>query len=196
MKFGFFLAATLAILAQAHDHDGLESSVLTYLTFVSQKVETATTTLSGMRKTHAHHHHSAPTSYSFNFADNAYPTFSNVVGPLATDAPAPGLPNTTTLALEGGALIEKFKVSSPANCQLCQNIMAGVAARMKVQQETLSDIALPFCTVLEAALPLPICIGLLKVYSFLSSFPLSERLTSCGKLNFSHRVILTPGSSR
>lgn len=196
MKAGLFLATTLAILAQAHDHDGFEPSILTYQTFVNQKVETATTTVSGMRKPHAHHHHSVPTSYSFNFADNAYPTFSNVVGPLATDAPAPGLPNATTLALEGAAIIEKFKVSSPANCQLCQNIMAGVAARMKVQQETLSDIALPFCTVLQVVIPLPICIGLLKVCLFLNYFPLSECLTCCGALKLHNRPILTPRSSR
>jgi hypothetical protein len=196
MKAGLFLATTLAIQAQARDHVSFELSVLTYQTFFNQKVETATTTLSGMRTPHVHHHHSAQTSYSFNFADNEYPTFSTVVGPLATDAPAPGLPNATVLALEGAALIEKFKVSSLANCQLCQNIMAGVAARMKVQQETLSDIALPFCTVLQVAITLPVCIGLLKVCLFLNYFPLSECLTCCGALKLPNRSILTPRSSR
>jgi hypothetical protein len=43
--------------------------------------------------------------------------------------------------------------------------MAGLAARMKVQQETLSDITAPFCTALQAALPSPICTGLLKIAS-------------------------------
>jgi hypothetical protein len=166
MKVSLLSTITWAILAHGHDHDhGSKPSTLTYQTFISQKVETATTTFSGMRKPHAHHHHSAATSYSFNSADNAYPTFSSIIGPLATDSPAPGLPNATALALEAAALIEKFKVSSPANCQLCQNTMAGVAARMKVQQETLSDIAIPFCTILQVVIPLPICIGLLKVAS-------------------------------
>jgi hypothetical protein len=165
MKITWLLGITWAVLARGHDHSHVvEPFTLTYQTFISEKVETATTTLVGMRP-HAHHHHSAPTSYSFNSADNAYPTFSSIVGPLATDAPAPGLPNATTLGLEAGALIEKFKASNPANCQLCQNIMAGVAARMKVQQETLNDIAIPFCTILEVAIPLPICVGLLKTAS-------------------------------
>jgi hypothetical protein len=164
MKTTLLLAFTWAILARGHgDHDATPYT-LTYQTLVSQKVETATTTLSGMRP-HGHHHHFVPTSYSFNSAVNAYPTFSSITGPLASDAPAAGLPNATTLTGEAITLISKFKSSSPANCQLCQNIMAGVAARMKVQQETLSDIANTFCSTLQALIPLPICIGLLNIAS-------------------------------
>jgi hypothetical protein len=164
MKTTLLLAFTWAILARGHsDHD--EPFTLTYQTLVSQKVETATTTLSGMRPHGHHHHHSVPTSYSFNSAVNAYPTFSSITGPIASDAPAAGLPNATTLTGEAITLISKFKKSSPANCQLCQSIMAGVAARMKVQQETLSDIAITFCSTLQAILPMPICIGLLKTAS-------------------------------
>jgi hypothetical protein len=165
MKAPLLLAITWALLAQGHDHhDDFKASTLTYQTLISKKVETATTTLKGMRP-HAHHHHSAPTSYTFNSAANAYPTFPSIIGPLATDSPAPGLPNATTLLGAAFALIGKFKTSNPANCQLCQTLMASVAARMKVQQETLSNIAIQFCTPLQVALPLPICIGLLKTAS-------------------------------
>jgi hypothetical protein len=164
MRVTLFLALLWAVGAQAHDHDGNTSSTLTYQTLISQKVETATTVLKPMRP-HAHHHHSAHTTYTFNSADNAYPTYPSIVGPLATDSPAPGLPNATTLVGEAVTLIEKFKTSSSANCQLCKTILAGVAARMKVQQETLSDIAISFCTPLSIVIPLPICIGLLNTAS-------------------------------
>ena len=139
-----------------------------YQTFTQNTVETATTVYPLAGKAHHHHHHSrpaAPTSYTPNPADIAYPSFPSVNGTLANNAPGPGLPNATVLAGEAGLLIEQFKVPSAANCLTCQKALAGVAARMKVQQETLSDIATPFCQYLTAALPLPICLGLLKIAS-------------------------------
>jgi len=42
--------------------------------------------------------------------------------------------------------------------------MSGVAASMRVQQETLGNIAEPFCRGLPV-IPYPICIGLLKIAS-------------------------------
>lgn len=107
----------------------------------------------------------APTSYVVNPADNAYPDFSNITGALANSAPAPGLANSTVLVEEALLLISQLKVANSSNCQTCKNVMTTVADRMKVQQETLSDIAIPFCTPLNAFLPFPICVGLLKVAS-------------------------------
>lgn len=106
-----------------------------------------------------------PTSYSVNPADLAYPDWSNITGSLATSAPAAGLANATVLVEEALVLIEQLKLANSSNCQTCKNVMSSIAARMKVQQETLSDIAIPFCAPLNAILPMPICIGLLKVAS-------------------------------
>jgi hypothetical protein len=106
-----------------------------------------------------------PTSYSANPSDLAYPTFSSISGPLASAAPAPGLPNATALAEEALALVFDLKESSPKNCQTCKDALTGVAARMKVQQETLSDIADAFCAGLSSVVPVPVCVGLLKVGS-------------------------------
>jgi hypothetical protein len=169
MKIHFLLAATMAVLAQAHSvpeghyRNRQHSHTYTYSTFVNQTVATATTVLplpSGLPKLHKH-----AQSYSLNPSVLAYPTFSSVVGPLASDAPGPGLPNTTTLILEGFALIEEFKKASAANCLTCQKTLAGLAARMKVQQETLADIATPFCAIAKALIPLPICLGLFNIAS-------------------------------
>ena len=169
-----FAAAAWALLA--HAEDTTSPLTFTYQTFTHMTVETATTTYkvkpsvapgssSDTSKKASSKAHSAPTSYTVNPTDNAYPTFSNVVGPLASDSPGPGLPNATTLAYEALALIAELKNPNSTNCALCKNIMSGVAARMKVQQETLSDIATPFCEPLAAFLPMPICIGLLKIGS-------------------------------
>ena len=152
------LSAALAMLGQG------AALSFNYSTFTDKTVSTTSTNypqISAHRPPHAH----APTSYVYNSADNAYPTFASIVGPLASDAPAPGLPNATTLANEAIALILQLKAASPPNCQQCQNVMASVAARMKVQQETLSIISIPFCTALQAVIPMPICVGLLKVGS-------------------------------
>ena len=158
MKATLFLAAA-AFLSYVQDTTAL---TFTYSTFADGTVKTTSTSYPQIPTPRPPH---APTSYVFNPADNAYPTFSAIVGPLASNAPAAGLPNATVLADEAVALILQIKAASPTNCLACQMVMAGVAARMKVQQETLSDIAIPFCTVLQTVLPMPICIGLLKVGS-------------------------------
>jgi hypothetical protein len=163
MKVSIFIAATCLALAYAHAHHSA-SSTFTYLTFADLTVKTASTAIP-LTKAHGHPLPPARSSYSLNLADIAYPTFSSVTGPLATNAPAPGLPDAITLIGEAAVLIEQFKHANSTNCLTCQKVMAGLAARMKVQQETLSDIATPFCSALQAALPLPICIGLLKVAS-------------------------------
>lgn len=150
------LIAALAVMCK------VAALSFTYSTFTDETVRTTSTNYPHISTVNPPH---APSSYVYNPADNAYPTFSSIVGPLASDAPAPGLPNATTLADEAIALILQLKAASPPNCLTCQKVMAGVAARMKVQQETLSDIAIPFCTVLQSVLPIPICIGLLKIGS-------------------------------
>lgn len=162
MKASLFLVVVGAVCTIANNLNA-GSVTYTYQTFTNHKVQTATTSFPLLSSTPGPGH--AKSSYVFNSKDNAYPTFSNVVGPLATDAPLPGLPNATTLIQEAGFLILKGKVASPANCIACQQIMASLAARMKVQQETLSNIAIPFCTALQSAIPMPICIGLLKIGS-------------------------------
>jgi hypothetical protein len=161
MKVSVFLAVAGGLLINANHAPG--SVTYTYQTFVDEKVETATTSFPLLENTPSPGH--AASSYVVNPQDNAYPTFSSVIGPLATDSPGPGLPNATTLIQDAGFLILKGKVASPANCLACQEIMTSLAARMKVQQETLSNIAIPFCTALSAVIPMPICIGLLKIGS-------------------------------
>ncbi|MCJ1431084.1 hypothetical protein MMC27_000434 [Xylographa pallens] len=175
MKFSLLVATAWALLAQAEDTTS--PLTFTYSTFTNHTVAPATTTyslnpshtssvvISGTGKKSSSSTHSAPTSYIVNPADLAYPSFSNVVGPLASSAPAPGLLNATQLADEALALILQLKVANSTNCQTCKNVMSTVAARMKVQQETLSDIAVPFCLPLQSFLPMPICIGLLKIGS-------------------------------
>lgn len=173
MKSSVLVAVLWAFCAGAEDTTS--PLTFTYQTFTDHTVATATTTftlnssiastVTGTPKPSSSGAHSAPTSYTVNPVDNAYPSFSNVVGPLASDSPAPGLPNATTLAFEALALILEMKKANSTNCQTCKNIMSGVAARMKVQQETLSDIATPFCAPLASFLPMPICIGLLKIGS-------------------------------
>ncbi|MCJ1385504.1 hypothetical protein MMC17_008627 [Xylographa soralifera] len=175
MKIPLLVAAVWAFLVQAEDTTS--PLTFTYSTLTNHTVAPATTTYSlnssiassittsGIGKKSSSYAHSAPTSYTVNPADLAYPSFSNVVGPLASSAPAPGLLNATQLAYEALALILQLKVANSTNCQTCKNVMSTVAARMKVQQETLSDIATPFCLPLQSFLPMPICIGLLKVGS-------------------------------
>jgi hypothetical protein len=149
----------------------------TFQTFTDHAVATATTTYAfekvvstcpceceGTACT-AESTHTKPTSYSANPSDLAYPSFSSVSGPLASNAPALELPNATALAAEALALVFDLKASSTKNCQTCKDALTAVAARMKVQQETLSDIANPFCSLLSSIIPMPVCIGLLKVGS-------------------------------
>jgi len=161
MKTSFLITVACALLVNANDHPG--SVTYTYQTLVSQKVQTATTSFPLLQSTPSPGH--AKSSYIINPQDLAYPTFPNVVGPLATGAPGPGLLDAITIIQEAGLLIQQGKVASPANCIACQQIMAQVAARMKAQQETLSNIAIPFCTALSSALPMPICMGMLKIGS-------------------------------
>ena len=175
MKVSLLVAAAWALLAYAEDTSS--PLTFTYSTFTNYTVGIATTTYSqkasiassaattSTAKKSSSSAYSAPTSYTVNPADNAYPSFSNVVGPLASSAPAPGLLNATQLAYEALALILQLKAANSTNCQTCKNAFSTVAARMKVQQETLSDIATPFCLPLQSFLPMPICIGLLKVAS-------------------------------
>jgi hypothetical protein len=161
MKASLFLAIVSSLFVSAKNAPG--SVTYTYQTFVSETVETVTTSFPLLSTTPNPGY--AASSYVVNPKDNAYPTFASIVGPLATDAPSPGLPNATTLIEEAGFLILKGKVATPANCAACQESLAGLAARMKVQQETLSNIAIPFCTALQTVLPIPICVGLLKIGS-------------------------------
>ena len=179
----FFIAAWVLVTNAKHTTTPTDPLTFTYQTFVNHTVKTATTSYplnssvthshygterkspSGVHSTAHSTAQSTPTSYSVNSADNAYPSFSNITGPLASSAPAPGAPNGTLLALEALALISQLKVANSTNCQTCKNVMSSVALRMKVQQETLSDIANVFCAPLRSFLPTPICIGLLKIAS-------------------------------
>ncbi|KAL5346767.1 hypothetical protein ACLOAV_007908 [Pseudogymnoascus australis] len=146
----------------------------TFQTFANHAVTTATTTYSFEKLVTTYpcicegaactDFSTKPTSYSANPSDLAYPSFSNVTGPLADSAPA-GLPNATTLAAEALALIFELKASSTKNCKACKNAFAAVAARMKVEQETLSNIANPLCSQLASIIPMPVCIGLLNIGS-------------------------------
>jgi hypothetical protein len=158
--FCFFAVASLLLaLASANDcSTGSSPLTFTYLTFANNTVTTEVTAYGPSAA-------KGPTSYRVDSAHLAYPTFSNINGSLANSAPAPGLLNVTSLAGAAFELIAQRKNATAANCQTCKTIMAAVAARMKVQQETLSDIATPFCEPLNAFLPLPICIGLLKIGS-------------------------------
>lgn len=169
MKPSLLFTVAWALLAAAEDT--ASPLTFTYLTFTDKSVATTSTTYSAKSsatdnadgsKKHPHH---TPTSYTVNPADNAYPTFSNVTGPLATGSPGSGLPNVTVLAGETLLLVSQLKAASAANCQTCKNAFSLVAARMKVEQETLSDIAIPFCQALSQILPFPICIGLVKIGS-------------------------------
>jgi hypothetical protein len=158
--YSFFASASLLlVLASANDCSTSSIPTFTYLSFANNTITTVTTAYGGSSPT------KEPTSYRVNSAHLAYPTFSNINGSLANEAPAPGLLNATALAGAAFELILQRKIATAANCQTCKTIMAAVAARMKVQQETLSDIATPFCEPLNAFLPPPICIGLLKVGS-------------------------------
>ena len=174
MKPALFFAAAWALLAHAK-HATISPSTITYQTFTNHTVKTATTSYS-LNSSVAHSRystgkksssiaHSTPTSYIVNPTNNAYPSFSNITGSLASSTPTPGTQNATALANEALALILQLKVANSTNCQTCKNVMSSVASRMKVQQETLSDIATPFCAPLQSFLPTPICIGLLKIAS-------------------------------
>ncbi len=157
----FFAVASLLLLGPTSADDcstGNSPLTFTYLSFANNTVTTVTTAYGPSATTE-------PTIHRVNPAHLAHPTFSDIGGSLADSAPAPGLLNATALAGAAFELIAQLKNATAANCQTCKTIMAAVAARMKVQQETLSDIATPFCEPLHAFLPLPICIGLLKIGS-------------------------------
>lgn len=158
----FFAMAGLLLLPLASANDCSAGSspfpTFTYLTFANNTVTTEVTAY-GASAT------SGPTRYRVNSAHLAYPTFSNINGSLANSTSAPGLLNATSLTEAAFELIAQGRNPTLANCQTCQTILAAVAERMKVQQETLSEIATPFCEPLDAFLPLPICIGLLKIGS-------------------------------
>lgn len=106
---------------------------------------------------------STPTSYKLNPSDLAYPNFTSITGPLELDSPGANLPNASTLANDAITIFLAGKNTS--NCNLCQTILTSVAARMRVQQDTLEDIATAFCSPLSIAIPTPVCVGLLKIAS-------------------------------
>lgn len=147
----------------------------TFQTFTNNAVETATTTYASQKVISTcpaacpemawATNSAVPTRYSANPSDLAYPTFSSVSGPVASDAPGPGLLNATALAAEAMELIFALKESNPKNCKVCKDAFTSVSARMKVQQETLGDLAEAFCAGLSAVVPLPVCVGLLKIGS-------------------------------
>lgn len=176
MRIVAILCALWAISVVAEDT--ASPLTFTYLTFTAGTVSTATTTYGsatgtssasptatgypwGYTSTSALH----PTSYVLNSADLAYPTFSSVNASIANAPAAPGLRNSTQFGLEALELVALLKNANSTNCQTCKNIMSSIAATMRVQQEALSIIANPFCEVLSAFIPLPICVGLLKVAS-------------------------------
>jgi hypothetical protein len=156
MKNKLFFLAALAVTSK------VSAITFDYSTFTDQTVKTTSTVYPSVSASAPPH---AQSTYVYNPAVNAYPDFSSINGSLASNAPGTGLPNATALSAEALTLILEFKAASAGHCSTCQTVFAGLAARMKVQQETLSDIANPFCTALEAVIPIPICIGLLKIGS-------------------------------
>lgn len=165
MQASLFLFIVSTVFVQAHQLplNDPGSMTFTYQTFINERVETTTTSLPSRPSTR--HPGNAASSYVFDWKDNAYPTFTNVFGPLTTEAPALGLPDTTTIIEDVWSLILQGKVASSANCLACQQILSKLAARMKIQQETLSNIAIPYCKSLKIVLPMPICMGLLRIAS-------------------------------
>lgn len=176
----FSALCALSVFAE----DTASPLTFTYLTFTHGSVSTATTTYgsapgSSSASTAATSQSWSPwsyapskassvphpTSYVVNPSDLAYPTFSNVSATIANVPAAPGLQNATQFGAEALGLIALFKKANSTNCQTCKNIMSGIAATMKVQQEALSIIANPFCAELGAFIPTPVCIGLLKIGS-------------------------------
>jgi hypothetical protein len=173
MRISAILSALCAVSAFAEDTTS--PLTFTYLTFTGGSVSTATTTygsetgISSASPTAASHPWSDmsthPTSYAVNPSDLTYPTFRSVSAAIADAPAAPGLQNATQFGAEALGLIALLKKANSTNCQTCKTIMSSIAATMRVQQEALSIIANPFCAELEAFLPTPICIGLLKVAS-------------------------------
>jgi hypothetical protein len=104
-------------------------------------------------------------SYSVNTANLVYPTWSAVPSTLATSPAAPGLLNATQFTAEAIDLIFLLKVANSTNCQMCKDVMSTVVQSMKVQQDLLYNIAVPFCAPLAALIPTPVCEGLLRVAS-------------------------------
>ena len=178
MRITVVLSALCAVSTIAQDTS--TPLTFTYLTFVGSSVSPATTTygsggqLGSASATPSSHPWSDtskpssklhPTSYVVNPSDLAYPTFSSVAASIAGAPAAPGLQNATQFGAEAFELVALLKKANPTNCQTCKKIMSGIAATMRVQQEALSIIANPFCTEFKAFIPMPICIGLLKVAS-------------------------------
>jgi hypothetical protein len=178
MRITVVLSALCAVSTIAQDTS--TPLTFTYLTFVGSSVSPATTTygsggqLESASATPSSHPWSDtskpssklhPTSYVVNPSDLAYPTFSSVAASIAGAPAAPGLQNATQFGAEAFELVAMFKKANSTNCQTCKKIMSGIAATMRVQQEALSIIANPFCTEFKAFIPMPICIGLLKVAS-------------------------------
>jgi hypothetical protein len=108
-----------------------------------------------------------PSSFKINSAALAYPTFTTVPLNVAISSPGPGLPDSTTLTDEAVALIELRGVANATNCAFCKQVFTSLAARMRVQQETLAVISQPFCQVFEDAgiIPMAQCVGLLNLGS-------------------------------
>lgn len=170
-------AAVLLVIftTRGRAEDTVQPLTFTYQTFASGQVETTSFTYtlpasdisssssskkSSKTGTPAH----IPTSYSLNSADLAYPTFANITGPISEDSPAPGIANASTLANDAIKLVALFMHANETNCNECKSVMSTVKKRMEVQQETLRDIAIPFCSAIPA-LPYNECVGLLTVGS-------------------------------
>lgn len=81
-----FVASAVFVKSQQALLNNPGSVTFTYQTFINERVETTTASLSLLSNTR-HPGHVA-SSYAFDLKDNAYPTFTNVFGPLATEAPA------------------------------------------------------------------------------------------------------------
>lgn len=167
MKIAVVFVSLLATLAWAEDT--ASPLTFTYLTFTDSKVKTATTTYGvpayGSTTPTPSGYSAQPTSYSLKSKHLAYPTFASVNSSIASAPAASGLPTAAQFAQQAFELVLLYKNPNATNCQLCKNVMSGLAESMKVRQETLSDIANPFCDAISAVLPAPICIGLLKIAS-------------------------------
>jgi hypothetical protein len=182
MRITVMLSALCAVCTLAEDTS--TPLTFTYLTFVGSSVSPATTTygsgsgLNSASATPTSHPWSdmstypskpssilRPTSYVVNSSDLAYPSFSSVAASIAGAPAAPGLQNVTQFGAEAFELVALLKKANSTNCQTCKKIMSGIAATMRVQQEALSIIANPFCAGFKAFIPMPVCIGLLKIAS-------------------------------
>ena len=105
------------------------------------------------------------TSYSVNPDDLVYPTFLPAPSDIANNPAAPGLMNASEFSKEAIALVFDFKKANSTNCAQCKSVFSGLVESMKVQQELLHNIAVPFCQSISLFVPLVICTGLFNIAS-------------------------------